>query len=352
RSANVYAAGALDDLIVDALLPLWRDAPIDRGRGPVALWWLRYARRGEHLKLRLHAVADGVADDALDALGRALEARISQTFTALGEPRKPEGRSPNDAPPVDREDADPAPAEDRTLLWTHYQRSPVSLGAHELMQDDAFCARMAAAYAAAADVLFTQLDETTTGHTADKKASGDDTPRGGRLAAARLGLLFRLAAAGLAATDAGGSADAHTRYLTYHRDWLLRFLLPRPDAERTLIVRTLTRFDQEIEALPDARRDALLATAHNYRPGTAAPDDETPAMRRWRDAMRALVDRAGPLCRHLEATIDPYADDPIDSAIFNLLNGVANLLGVRTLQEAYVYHLLLHASATTDDRPG
>ena len=52
-SANIYAAGLLDDLIAKAIAPFWREARNLLGEH-FMLWLVRYSRGGEHLKVRVH----------------------------------------------------------------------------------------------------------------------------------------------------------------------------------------------------------------------------------------------------------------------------------------------------------
>jgi hypothetical protein len=319
-TANVYCDRRQDQVVHDALAPLRRTMAERDSEGLWRLWFLRYPRRGEHLKVRLHG-PEAAAPELRELLTEAVEA----CFAALppledGEPRK-EAR---EVPPVDLEDNDAGLAADRSLLWTRYQRHPVSLGGKPLLDDDRYAALMTTCLARACEIVLLALQPDAAGQF----------PQGRR----QTGLL-RLVTGGLGALGFGVEKSA--AYLAYHRDWLLRFTAARSNTGTEKVRQTLDQFDQRVEkmsSLLDAWRSmALDAWSGGPRDSLDGSDGG------WWRALRDLQDYLDPFRGDPDYQLDPYATDNVFSPVFKAFHGSANQIGLNMLNEAFAHHLLWRA---------
>lgn len=309
-SANIYCAD-LDGLVREAVRP-FRARLRDEARGPWSLWMMRYTRGGQHLKVRLH----GPGAEAPRV--RALLAETVEPWLAALPETDPAARvSRPRATPVDPEDETEEDRPDRTLLWTTYRRSPVSLGPSGVLRaDDGFVGRMAACLAAGAGLAL-------QAHAAPLSAS------------TRLKVLLRMVGGAVTALDA--DPERRAAYLAYHRDWLLRFALPHRDAE----VEMLERFEGRVRGLGPVLDEAFTAVCRwddGAEDATASPEEAA-----WRAAFADLYGWMSarpdpPPCAH-----DPFTDDPAFPPVFKSLHGSANQLGADMLNEALVHHILLRA---------
>ncbi|MEM8932844.1 MAG: lantibiotic dehydratase C-terminal domain-containing protein [Acidobacteriota bacterium] len=299
-SANLYANGMLDRLIVEAIAP-FRDALVDRD-ADARLWAIRYSRRGEHLKLRVHA-AIPAAD--IEALLRRHADRFFETAPA----RPDEQRTARfDIPAIDPQDEGDELEADRTVLPTTYQRSEVTLGDSLLF-----------AYDAVIDGMYSAL--------AHGFARGLTIADSEDFATQRLNLLIASIIDGLDATSPG-QPEERARYLEYHRDWLLRFFVTERAGEADL-------------------RRHFVDRARVLLRSFALPDTEAPSEDQttdpWIESMRHLAASLEHLPDDLD--LDPFAATPSDPVLFKTLHGVANSFGVHPMNEAFAYHLLACAVA-------
>ena len=60
--------------------------------------------------------------------------------------------------------------------------------------------------------------------------------------------------------------------------------------------------------------------------------------------MADLRDHVAGLCGDRDDRLDPFAEDAAFNPLFKALHGLANQLGLKWLDEAYSYHLLLRAT--------
>ncbi|HET6231942.1 MAG TPA: lantibiotic dehydratase C-terminal domain-containing protein [Longimicrobiaceae bacterium] len=318
-TANLYSAGGLDELLHGVVRP-FRDRLAEADPdGEWSVWGVRYARRGEHLKLRVHGPAShrGLAERLL---GEAANAH----FAALA-PADPElpRLSRNDAPAVDAEDEGGGDLPDRTLLLTTYRRSPVTLGPQPLPDDDGYAARATLCLARGADLVLDGLQPDATG-----KFPG----------AARQKLLLRAVIGALA--GARFSPALRESYLGYHRDWLLRFSLNSEQARVDLV----GHYDSRVEAMgPGAAQIGRAAEAQwGAEPG-AAPGGAWGA---WREAVADLVAYMERFRGDPAYDVDPFAADVAFPGVFKVLHGLANQAGVKMTDEAWTHHLVLRAACT------
>lgn len=313
-TANLYAEGHLDAAFVEVA-----GTALDRLRevDPRAfVWTMRYAKRGEHLKLRVHGPAS-----LADAAGTTL-AEIAEDWLSSLPPADPEAprKSLPYAAPIDEEDAIEEDAPDRAFVSTRYSRHPVSLGAR--FEDDAHVARLVESFGAAAAFVL-------------QAARAED----GRLEhREKQRLYLRLLTVGLAGLD---SLDSRLDYLAYHRDWILRSRLRHAGIERVEKGEAfLGRFDTVAASLGEGL-DRLRESADLFW-GFGDSAGAGPAEIAFHASVARLLDElpdTGPRA-------DPFAGDPRFPVLFKVFHGLANQLGLDRLNEALPHHLLCRAVAS------
>jgi hypothetical protein len=314
-TASIYTAAGLDDLIHSAIAPFWNGMRRCNPAREWSMWLVRYGLRGVHLKVRLHGPAE--EREAVRALlEHAVRAHLPAPpahAAAIAKAAEPE------PPPIDAEDHDEGACPEGTLLWTHYRRSPVSLGPAPHLRSDRYATLLTTCLSRAADIVLAAFD-------------GCAPP-----AAERQRILLKSLIAGLGA--AGFLHASRSDYLAYHRDWLLRFALP--DEGRA--AETRAGLDQHVDRMGEGLEQIRRVAEAQWRPdGAAAAGDDAQAA--WRGAI-------GELCAWLEPFdtadgfhTDPFALEPMMPPVFKVFHGMANQLGVPMLQEALVHHILLRAT--------
>lgn len=293
------------------------------------LWVMRYARGGEHLKVRWHG------PDAQALLWRAiLEGKWKNYREGLPSVSdRPPRLSQSKVTPIDVEDQASEDYPDRFLLWTHYKRSHVSLGYHPYLQDDRYVELLTRCLGFSTEML---LDVLECG------------PGGSAAHGPRQTILLKAIITGLAALSF--SPTELDFYLLYHRDSLLRaFRRRKKIINGSLNMAALVaRFEGEIERMgQQARRLATQARIH-WQEGTLPPWGGRFAA--WSQALRALADYVNPICRDRAHHIDPFAESPMFPPLFKVFHGLANQIGLDALNEAFAYHLLISLTAPEDLR--
>lgn len=294
-SASLYCSGWIDQGIEVCLLPILRDVGSSGN-----VWWLRYAKGGEHLKIRFHT---SNPDRSIAAKSR---------FTSLAErflaelPPTPEpapAKKTGLVPSIDAED-EQAFGPPRRLVFTTYRRSSVSFGPAPFLHDDRIIRRMVAALAAGCRYIAARWPSQMT-------------------AGRRRRIHVEMLVEGLASLDL--AAETLAAYLTYHRDWLIRGIL----LGKTLLEASwLAELDRRVEASgliellgPSLVDRSLQRTAN---PWTAT------LQRLYREVEAA----------HPAERLDPFARQASFTPLFKVLHGTANALGQGRPAEAFVYHLL------------
>ena len=308
-TASLYCDRALDDALAAVVAPFRSALPEAWG-----LWFVRYSRGGEHLKLRLHGPADQ-ADAVRDQLGRAVTAFLETR--APGADAAPRVSRP-DAPAIDPEDEAQGERPDRALVWTQYRRSHVSLGPLPFLADDPYTARMTTALARGSDLA---LEALCSGLPAEALASLQQRT------------LLKALIAGLGALRF--SLDRCCSYLAYHRDWLVRFV--SEDARRGDEMRA--RFGQQAGRALVIRGQLSAIAAERWNTAEAPRGDS--AEERFGASLAELIAHMEQF-REIES-VDPFTDDPAFPALFKAVHGLANQLGMTPVTEAFVHHLLLSA---------
>ena len=318
-TANLYCAGRLNEAVFGAVRPAWRAFQEAAPERLWYLWFMRYGKGGEHLKIRLHGPAPGK-----DLLAGLLTDAAGAFFAAVEPPAAapPPGRWAN-APPLDAQDRVSADHPDRTLLWTDYARSPVSLGGEPFLGDDVYAARMTACLARAAEIV---LEALTPDHDGA-------FPHGRRQSTLLGGLVAALAALGF-------TAEQRSSYLRYHRDSLLRFLLIKSEEPVAAADAVLAQFNGRVAAMATSFQTVQARTAERWRHGPSARSAgelETA----WCQSLVRLHAHIAPLVSDPGHHLDPFAPDPAFSPLFKALHGLANALGIGLWDEALAHHLLL-----------
>jgi len=315
-SANVYAAGSLDEILRRALRP-FRTAVHERCPDSKAyLWTMRYGCGGEHLKIRLHG-PEGENAALREELGDAVE----RALAGLDATPDLEARPPT--PPIDAEDLE-GPHADRSWCWTTYRRSHLSLGSKPFLLDDGYVARFTRSLGAACEVALEALVPEADG--AVPHMVRHDT-------------LTRLVLDGLAAL---GFDDSQRRdYLYFHRDWLIRFPLLKSDGTLAKAREIAVHFEQ----IRDDMAAELETLGHLARSEWEKADiDADP----WRRALADLWSYTAPLCEDPAFHVDPFAALPMFTPVFKVFHCAANQLGLSWFEEAVVHHLLVRAAAPAE----
>lgn len=303
-TANIYASGLLDDVLLHVVAPFRRD--VQDISGETYLWVVRYSRGGQHLKVRVHG-----APEHQDEIRTLLATRADTFFESLRNvpPASPRTSKPS-APAIDLEDALESEFADRSIVWTTYRRSHVTLGMKPWLSDDSFVALACECLARGCDLTLAAAE------------SG-----GLQSLATRQKLLIDLLMPALVALGLDSDEKALS-YLAYHRDWLLRFFVAETAREQQL----LRHFEEKTAAIPEA-----LEGFRNVIGGLRAhpPDD------RWSGALSEFAAYLNEFSGISEYDLDPFTREISFPPAFKVLHGLANQIGMPPLQEAYVHHVLM-----------
>src|SRR4051812_15471579 len=122
-TANLYCHRRQDEVIHGALVPLRQEMAADCAAGQWRLWFARYPKRGEHLKIRLHG-----PEPAAPRLRSLLAGVVEACFAAL--PPVEDGQPRTEAaggPPIELGDGGGALGPDPRLPWAHHRRPHIPL---------------------------------------------------------------------------------------------------------------------------------------------------------------------------------------------------------------------------------
>lgn len=331
-AANAYCSGRLSEVVSRAVAPFWKECRKRDPLGEAYVWVMRYARCGEHLKIRVHG-PDALAVPARQLLAASLDAY----FARLGPPGVEDvQKSRSLATPIDAEDKASENYPDRTFLFTSYQRSHVSLGYQPYLADDAFVALLTRCLARGTEVLLERLATDAAG-----QSSHESQQR----------IVLTALVAGLSALPFAPSE--RTLYLLYHRDCLLRAALKQGGSAGgpQKMEETLARFHGQVAALGRGTAALAALAQEQWRGGPVAGRD--PGLEAWRCALADLADYVAPLCAEAAYDVDPFADLAVFPPLFKALHGFANQVGLNPLNEAFAHHLLAAVTAADEvrDRP-
>lgn len=316
-SANLYYAGRIDQVGHQVLAPFARRLRSEKSSNELSFWAMRYGRRGEHWKVRVHGEAEW-AESVWDWLRQAWEEGIEAIDPPDPAPEPKTGWLAG--PPIDLEDRPKSLQPDRQLIRTEYQRHPVALGAEPLPQHDAHVALMVRCLAASTHVALEGLVPDDEGRFQHQ---------------ARHSLLLDLVVAALGASSFRGNSLAE--YLAYHRDTVLRYLVAYSEVDAHEKSRAvLGRFQRQVAAaspVVEKTRQALLARLEKSTP-------ETP----WERSIADLFAYLGPLGEEPELRhLDPFIESSLATALYKICHMASNQIGFTKLNEAFLFHLLLAA---------
>jgi|GEM_PF-4063822 len=312
-SASIYCHGFLDELLREVILPFWKvtKTVIPQSR----LWVIRYARGGQHLKIRFHVPVEVQVTTAA-----RLEDAVDRFFSGLPAPSGVERDIAAHLPPIDPEDhaADLRP--DRSLLWTRYRFLPELIGAEPLSAAPGFEAVFVRCRAASTEVTLDWLDDLETGEIPMRK---------------RMALALQLFLAAVCGVHP--QAETRARYLIFQRDWLLRV---SPDREQTLV-------------LLERKVDEVLAKHSALGPLFTATFPQDGVLGSWYravgDLVRFCLDQ---LKRQDLSELDSASENLIYFAICRVVHNAMNLTAIGLLNEAYLCHLLGSALARARTEEG
>jgi hypothetical protein len=329
ESANLYCAGRLCETLKQVVAPAWRESRARSEAYDIYLWVMRYARCGEHLKVRMH----GPKPQA--ALWRAI---LEKCWTAYvdGLPPASNGAvrlSSLKVAPIDLEDHAGVEYPDRFLLRTKYQRSHVSLGYQPYLQDDVYTELLTRCLGSSTEVVLGLLKSGPDGRSPHKSQQT---------------ILLKSLIAGLSALPF--SPADRDLYLLYHRDVLLRAFLRRKKVinSSSNMVSLVARFDAEIERLGDQVQQLASQARLHWQEGSLPPWGQPFAV--WSQLLYALTEYVSPICRTAAYQIDPFAESPLFPPLFKAFHGLANQIGLDALNEAFAYHLLISLTGAEDLR--
>lgn len=314
-SANVYCAGRLDEVIYRGVAPFWQE---ERAATPerIYLRLLRYVRGGDHLKIRIHAPESLVA-----RLRPSLEAAIRPCLDALAPAAPGEGRPVAQVPPIDVEDETEGGHPDRSFVWTQYRRSYVEFGGKPLIDDDDYIAHVVACQAECSERTLAALKPDATGVVPFR---------------VRQNTLIKAALSAVAAMP--WSAEQRRGYFAYHRDWLMRYSFSQSNRGPDKAAEAVAKLEANIARL-GAGLEAYRKAAEAQWGEAAPPGDETDAA--FREALQALCRFVAPFAGKPELQVDPFAAEPMFSALFKVLHALGNQLGLKLADESFAHHLLL-----------
>jgi hypothetical protein len=320
-TANIYCEGLLDELIRVAIVPFWKNLRGDAPDHLCHLWFIRYRRRGEHLKIRIHG-SGGLGPRIRESLAET----VSSYFDALGGPReRPTALPANDNPPIDEEDLHPHPHLDRMLLWTNYRRSHVSLGQLPFLSDDAYAGLLTRCLSEACEKAMNAI----------ASADRNEIPLRVRQNTLLKGIISGLAGLSL-------SCRERTEYLLYHRNWLLRFVLLRNGAEQDKADEALRHFQSQAERI-SGTLDQLQRIARAQ--WDVPRSEDSGATDPWPASVHDLSRYVASFRDQSDYRVDPFASDVVFPAVFKALHGFANQLGLSMMDESFTYHIVLRATA-------
>lgn len=330
-SASIYCSGRLCEVVSRVVAPAWRQFR-DRSSADGFLWLMRYARTGDHLKVRWHG-SESEADVWRTILNRAWTAYVCQLPAATAD--DPPRLSQPKAPPIDEEDNTPDDRPDRQLVWTTYRRNHVALGYRPYVDDDQFVALLTRSLGWATEIVLARLTAGSEGRAAYSLKQT---------------LLLEAVISGFSALPL--SARERSHYFAYHRDSLLRFVRRRNPQNvfirKAKLDLVLSRFNDEIERLGDQSRRLGEQAMQHWQSSDAPPWDLH--FEGWRQSLAALVQYVDPICRDRAHHVDPFARSPVFPPLFKAMNALANQLGLEPMNEAFAYHFLLAQTAPEDLR--
>ncbi|HEX3527760.1 MAG TPA: lantibiotic dehydratase C-terminal domain-containing protein [Thermoanaerobaculia bacterium] len=318
-TANLYCNRRLPPMARDVLGPLASDLAAAGTTAESFFWFTRYGKCGEHLKVRVHG------DESIAAAARdSLEIHARRFFASPAADAGDEAWISKSAiPALDLEDELEGDYPNKTLLWTHYRRSPVVFGADVYLPDDVhverFCRCQAAVTSIALGVLLPKLEDPA-------------------FAKHRQSTFLRIL---ITAMSVLGLSPAETAgYLAYHRDWLIRSLTHDVAPQGTSNDTVLAEIRESAALTPAAVRPLTDHVAN----ALAASKPSTEYCRDFHRELSAFYQHVSTYRGNDHFDRDPFTRDFAFLPIFKVLHFAANQLGFRISNEAFVFDLLCRAT--------
>lgn len=327
-TGSLYCSRGLDEIQLRFMVPLRRDLRMIGTECSPYLWSVRYAKGGEHLKVRVHGIPE-IESVVRDLLRRRADEFLTEIGPALEGIERLAAWS---APPIDEEDRSTEPPPDRSFLFTNYRRSHVSLGAEPLLGSDQYCAAITLALARGCDLVVDALASQgavlTYGH--------------------RQRLLLKALLSGIAALRF--PLEKAEEYLAYHRDWLIRFPLLQKGGSEKEAENGIARLEERaMQSSPTI--EVLRSTVEQWWTGDGIHASVYPEGISWCHAVANFHYLVSQFRNDPAYHVDPFAaSDPTFNPLFKVFHGLANQLGLKAREEAYAHHLLLQAATQTPSR--
>jgi len=315
-TASIYCAGALDRLICEAIAPFWTRMAERAAARDCFLWFARYGRGGEHLKVRFHGPPES-RQEVRQALSRA----VRDFLASLPGEAAPADRDCKASQfPVDPEDECSSAYPDRTLLWTTHRWVPGIMGRHPMSDDSRHAALFTRCLGIASEINL---------------RSFRPAPDGTIPPALRTSLALKFFVATYRALRL--PAEARVEYLRYHRDWLLTsFELD--------VARLCEQFDERLRRRPEVLeglRPLLDGEREGDSEGEGAVDGDLFAS--WQERAAELFDYVLERANDPGFLRDPYLKDQVFATPFKLVHALTNQLATGVMNEGYLCQLLLRA---------
>lgn len=304
-TANIYCKGQFDRVIQGIVAPLWNILDGQEANTCSFLWFLRYARGGEHLKIRWHG-----PESLLCVMERSLEERTLDYLGRSAVVKSQAVAHKSYAPPMDLEDVVSEEYPDRSLILTTYQRSPLIFGPEPLLGDHDYVALFTKCLGFGSRVILATYEtEKISAITHGKRQA----------------TLLALLNSGL--TQLWPSLEERASFLRYHRDWLIRIPILRSRLGEQKAWKTLARYEAAAASLGSI----------------AARQESREHFEAWGQALIDLRDYLMPFVEKPEYSLDPVAKGPIFPCLFKVFHVLSNQLGINPLNEGLAHHMLLRA---------
>jgi hypothetical protein len=307
-SASIYCHGFVEGLLREVIVPFWKSTKTTLPQSN--LWVIRYARGGQHLKLRLHVPADEHV-----ACAARLQDVVEMFFAGLPAPSECERDAAAHLPPIDPEDSADGLRPDRRLIWTRYRYLPELIGAEPLSAASGFEAAFVRCLSASTEVVLDWLDTL-----------GNKDLSSGR----QMNIALKLLLAAVAGIHPYPETRAH--YLAYQRDWLLRVSRNRELA--------LALFEYKAGTF-SAQQTTLGALLTGTPPCDGALGIWSRAIG---DLVRFCLEQVG---QQDLSTLDQESEQLVYFALSRLVHNAMNPTAIGASNEAYLCHLLRSALVRT-----
>jgi hypothetical protein len=308
-TANILARNRLDDVLAHVIAPFRAEADKLLHDEYRFMWVRRSLCNGEHLKLRVHG-----QPQHRDALKQMLSKHAVGFFEALYHLPREQPHIADQAMEPDLEKEMAICPHDRTLVWTTYRRMPVSLPPPPWVGDDCFTAQFCRCLGQGLELLLVALEAGVL-----ESASG------------RYNLLVKALVSGLGVAWSG-KLKRNSDYVTYHRDWLLRFFVEE-EQDR---VRALQQFDKQAQRSEAMTEDLLFLVKEKWQ----TPAELGDGAESWVASVAEMAAYVRSFEGRADYQVDPFTLDVSFPPFFKVFHGLANEIGLAPMQEAYIHHLL------------